>query len=414
MGFTLWPPPEPPRWPVHPHARGVYGYCSTNCLNISRSIPTHVGFTRSRTSGKESTPVHPHARGVYVFRLFRHQCISGPSPRTWGLLHAGEGHQGIRPVHPHARGVYGLYKLNSLFNYGPSPRTWGLLRQSAGVPAVLRSIPTHVGFTACPNRCTGDGSGPSPRTWGLRCSRWKWSCCQPVHPHARGVYPGRTRCSCFGSGPSPRTWGLHYTQWCCRELHRSIPTHVGFTDLHTANSPLVSVHPHARGVYVEHNASKIRHGGPSPRTWGLRPKNGVKTECTRSIPTHVGFTRKRCVPHNPPTVHPHARGVYYCIGGLIGSDTGPSPRTWGLRVSRLMWLFWIRSIPTHVGFTAIPQIIAEIGTVHPHARGVYELCHCRWSYTSGPSPRTWGLLGYLPFRASWLRSIPTHVGFTQA
>ena len=228
-----------------------------------------MGFTRSRTSGKESTPVHPHARGVYVFRLFRHQCISGPSPRTWGLLHAGEGHQGIRPVHPHARGVYGLYKLNSLFNYGPSPRTWGLLRQSAGVPAVLRSIPTHVGFTMFALEMVVLPAGPSPRTWGLR--------------HCRHISV---------------------------VLVRSIPTHVGFTQDGRAVAASVAVHPHARGVYITLNGAVGNYTGPSPRTWGLRICILPTPRWFRSIPTHVGFTTKKRGQNGMHSVHPHARGVY--------------------------------------------------------------------------------------------------------
>src|SRR5262249_29969131 len=89
----------------------------------------------------------------------------------------------------------------------------------------------------------------------------------------------------------------------------------------------------------------------------------------RSIPTHVGTTAVRRVGLQRPVVHPHARGDN--TGEPFGTpgSYGPSPRTWGQRrvVQEPGRLH--RSIPTHVGTTSPRRRRRPPRPVHPHARG---------------------------------------------
>ena len=173
---------------------------------------------------------------------------------------------------------------------GSSPRAWGLFADGRFEVHPWRYIPTCVGFMR--QLCV------VPRNLS-------------VHPHVRGVYvgilgadddPKRFIPTCVGFmrstsfmaglmfGSSPRAWGL------CGKAQGARPTR--------------SVHPHVRGVYAE-------------RVWFL-----VYPE--RFIPTCVGFmtaihsTVFRC------TVHPHVRGVYCFRASTVSSETGSSPRAWGL------------------------------------------------------------------------------------
>ena len=133
--------------------------------------------------------------------------------------------------------------------------------------------------------------------------------------------------------------------------------------------------------------------GPSPRTWGLRKVGRIAVACRRSIPTHVGFTRMSGPKRFHSPVHPHARGVYVPAVCAQELAAGPSPRTWGLRWSAI------------ADFPQYP--------VHPHARGVYPGVDNDNPNSRGPSPRTWGLRLWPRLVGKLVRSIPTHVGFTK-
>ena len=315
-------------------------------------------------------------------------------------------------VHPHARGVYCMMRVSEAGFHGPSPRTWGLRPRVNRVLDVRRSIPTHVGFT----------SQDHPSTFTFT-----------VHPHARGVYVHRPEqaapavrsipthvgftavISCIMSrpnGPSPRTWGLRGHGVPTPRHLRSIPTHVGFTPCLYRVRRVSSVHPHARGVYAITMLPSVSETGPSPRTWGLLESILADDVDTRSIPTHVGFTQPTNPGPDDKPVHPHARGVYLYRRTLARRMDGPSPRTWGLLHLKISINAHLRSIPTHVGFTRPAMTATPANTVHPHARGVYSKQQSHAQQEIGPSPRTWGLQLENLLVLGRDRSIPTHVGFT--
>ena len=184
---------------------------------------------------------------------------------------------------------------------------------------------------------------------------WKRECLclqRLVHPHARGVYFPINRLCARARGPSPRTWGLLSGLRAARLLGRSIPTHVGFTMDEIKTEINDAVHPHARGVSAGADRSGTKYSGPSPSTWGLRVGILPAPRRFRSIPTHVGFTASCRSARYAFSVHPHARGVYDMCQGVSCPH--------------------LRSIPTHVGFTPPTPAILPKTTVHPHARGVYS------------------------------------------
>ena len=275
---------------------------------------------------------------------------------------------------------------------GPSPRAWGLHRGKEGLHTNYRSIPTCVGFTLHEHNTAARWCGPSPRAWGLRsAARWSGHYC-PVHPHVRGVYNPASFPDLPPGGPSPRAWGLR------------IPNpEVGGTE---------PVHPHVRGVYGRPPFAPTPCTGPSPRAWGLHFGQGFCVGLVRSIPTCVGFTFLRLRTRVLRTVHPHVRGVYLSLVYGPLSPFGPSPRAWGLLrgCSKLELRF--RSIPTCVGFTHSQLTHLGLFAVHPHVRGVYVKVWAILPPAIGPSPRAWGLRVSKTNEPAKTRSIPTCVGFT--
>ena len=175
-----------------------------------------------------------------------------------------------------------------------------------------------------------------------------------------------------------------------------------------------------------------RGGGPSPRAWGSREVPSRPRNRPRSIPTCVGFTKRKSPRHTPGavhphvrgvhqdpshsgvanTVHPHVRGVHILTPPMPHRTNGPSPRAWGSpRAGSDRWS-GLRSIPTCVGFTPHRCARRPRSAVHPHVRGVHTNSARSTRMGPGPSPRAWGSLRQAPGTSSRGRSIPTCVGFT--
>ena len=121
---TSWLAPSSAFGPS-PRMWGLRGHAAARHRRL-RSIPTHVGFTTGPRRRPCRPPVHPHACGVYSARHGHIELIIGPSPRMWGLrrnpptdtvitrsipTHVGFTLTAVTvfptpPVHPHACGVY--------------------------------------------------------------------------------------------------------------------------------------------------------------------------------------------------------------------------------------------------------------------------------------------------------------------
>ena len=129
------------------------------------------------------------------------------------------------------------------------------------------------------------------------------------------------------------------------------------------------VHPHARGEHANYLVRQASHVGPSPRTWGTLSYLALHVGVRRSIPTHVGNTSFLLSTIASISVHPHARGEHQDIPMAAAQSAGPSPRTWGTLGYGQRVGIGVRSIPTHVGNTSLKARSTGSGTVHPHARG---------------------------------------------
>ena len=193
-----------------------------------RSIPTCVGLTPERRSGRPTRTVHPHVRGAHWTGCAAPTCWSGPSPRAWG---SRVGHA-LRDV-------------------------------------VARSIPTCVGLTVRP---AGQGAGSA------------------VHPHVRGAHLAAWWRRPGSSGPSPRAWGSRHGVRGGETVKRSIPTCVGLTPRSRSPTPTQSVHPHVRGAHRTSFIVKVCPAGPSPRAWGSLSSCERDKVLLLSIPTCVGLT----------------------------------------------------------------------------------------------------------------------------
>ena len=251
--------PSPRTWgePVNRPTRAMY----------KRTIPTHVGRTTPRPPGSVISTDHPHARGENGNNGTEEQGICGPSPRTWGeLLRSYESSWAVRTIpthvgrtrtgstltawytdHPHARGENSASSRRMAWTSGPSPRTWGERARATFGALRRRTIPTHVG-----------------RTYSLHSS----SVMSPDHPHARGENFKQLVHATTKLGPSPRTWGERPGVIIALRAHRTIPTHVGRTCSPELETYHLSDHPHARGENTLPLPLAPNISGPSPRTWG--------------------------------------------------------------------------------------------------------------------------------------------------
>ena len=189
------------------------------------------------------------------------------------------------------------------------------------------------------------------------------------HPHARGENSFAELWSAFHGGPSPRTWGELFLLRRADAGRRTIPTHVGRTIPTSCLTPMISDHPHARGENRPSNSAWLKETGPSPRTWGELAIVGAKLYSVRTIPTHVGRTMCTHGAYYKAADHPHARGENQTASGAGTYSVGPSPRTWGERCQRSAQRAPQRTIPTHVGRTALRAGGRRSPADHPHARG---------------------------------------------
>ena len=276
---------------------------------------------------------------------------------------------------------------------GPSPHTWGFRNSNQELVGICRSIPTYVGFSLYV-------SCPSAR--------------KAVHPHIRGVFFRLSTPAKPSPGPSPHTWGFLSVTVETESKARSIPTYVGFSPAFLPVGGRWSVHPHIRGVFVPSFSHATRKVGPSPHTWGFRLGLLDYSVPDRSIPTYVGFSpRRHCMQSGLP-VHPHIRGVFNTTHRPSSSACGPSPHTWGFRWKSRECIKKSRSIPTYVGFSSIKKDRARTDTVHPHIRGVFACGGDKTGAFQGPSPHTWGFRLSTRWVGDHCRSIPTYVGFSSS
>ena len=241
-----------------------------------RTIPTRVGRTRRIRSRCRGCSDHPHAGGENWSSSSGDGFRRGPSPRGWGErgLHpersverrtiptrVGRTQQkrtGRRwcSDHPHAGGENVSVDPPRSCSVGPSPRGWGELVEGLHRNAEGRTIPTRVGRTL---RTAADMAPEAD------------------HPHAGGENRFSSDPTNRRPGPSPRGWGEQVPLAGDGKRQRTIPTRVGRTESSSWRRSLRTDHPHAGGENRQGRGKGEGVTGPSPRGWGelpVEPKAG--------------------------------------------------------------------------------------------------------------------------------------------
>ena len=195
-------------------------------------------------------------------------------------------------------------------------------------------------------------------------------------------------------------------------MERFIPTGVGNTFAAGCPRRRTPVHPHGRGEYNLLSNVWATESGSSPRAWGIRREGVAGSASRRFIPTGVGNTRSIVINWCPTAVHPHGRGEYGCAVSVVKLLTGSSPRAWGIRRLGRYLPIWRRFIPTGVGNTRMAAIRASLKPVHPHGRGEYSMLARMIDGKGGSSPRAWGIRACNESGCVSKRFIPTGVGNT--
>ncbi len=372
-----------------------------------------MGNTRTPTASPRSASVHPHGCGEYDYRIGHGRYFFGSSPRVWGILFANTKTRSFSrfiptgvgntfyparrlprlSVHPHGCGEYEIVNTMLRELNGSSPRVWGIPLDLFETDLPRRFIPTGVGNT-------------SIVMYFLRP--------QTVHPHGCGEYQRRRIAFTIQHGSSPRVWGIlrnntrNFLHW------RFIPTGVGNTTPDREPMRAYAVHPHGCGEYNRSSLRRPEIYGSSPRVWGIQKLQRLPRFPDRFIPTGVGNTSPRTHPQIRQTVHPHGCGEYMTRTVAGSVRTGSSPRVWGIQLVRRLEHLTPRFIPTGVGNTHSLCTNDCICPVHPHGCGEYQLITVFPSSDTGSSPRVWGILP-LPSPVNRIcRFIPTGVGNTLA
>jgi len=193
-----------------------------------------------------------------------------------------------------------------------------------------------------------------------------------------------------------------------------IPTRVGTRFFVISCIVEVWDHPHACGDKSSVRSSVRRTVGSSPRVWGQVLAAGPAKVQNRIIPTRVGTRHIGNGRRYDIWDHPHACGDKTAIALQAWPASGSSPRVWG-QVSVMCWkASQSRIIPTRVG-TSCPIIsFTTVPKDHPHACGDKRCIYRIHSVPAGSSPRVWGqaLSSFRRLRAS--RIIPTRVGTSKS
>ena len=193
---------------------------------------------------------------------------------------------------------------------------------------------------------------------------------------------------------------------------RFIPAHAGNTRHNVSERAGFSVHPRARGEHGHRGVPVARRGGSSPRTRGTPLIVVMMFLPWRFIPAHAGNTSRRSI-HSPVlSVHPRARGEHYVWLEDLQKRGGSSPRTRGTLAVFRCARQTLRFIPAHAGNTPHRARFCPESTVHPRARGEHAWPCATRAGKRGSSPRTRGTLKFMTGAGDLTRFIPAHAGNT--
>ena len=210
---------------------------------------------------------------------------------------------------------------------------WGLRGALPRHGLCGRAIPTCVGTTgrACRRgartsghpHVRGDYSTMTPRVPG-----------SPGHPHVRGDYFGRHGWHPHLHGPSPSAWGLPHHPQVPHPGPRAIPTCVGTTSSSSGTGTRWPGHPHVRGDYGTSYSTTVKAYRAIPTCVGTTGRCWRRTPAGPGHPHVRGDYSRASHPRYRPTGHPHVRGDYVVLAQPTDDVAGPSPRAWGLHLTR--------------------------------------------------------------------------------
>jgi len=394
---------------VHPHARGdkvsqgfeaglrygspprAWGQGRGSCRRYRwmRFTPTRVGTRRCLLRCGRGCAVHPHARGDKVQRHHRQDRDHGSPPRAWGQ---GSHTRRCRPatrftptrvgtrrtsaarcradaVHPHARGDKKNKSSLEVVTLGSPPRAWGQVCSNRPTTEFIRFTPTRVGTRERPLSPIAGADRFTPTRVGTSARLGRASTPIAVHPHARGDKLSLAVEAVLYDGSPPRAWGQGLQHQPHTQRLRFTPTRVGTSQRPGGSTPLITVHPHARGDKSPGMNCLSTIDGSPPRAWGQAAILEFLGDLGRFTPTRVGTRVGQAPDHQLLSVHPHARGDKVHLSLSHKRCTGSPPRAWGQGGRRCGREHRLRFTPTRVGTRLGPRRNSRRAAVHPHARG---------------------------------------------
>ena len=314
-------------------------------------------------------------------------------------------------VHPHVRGEQALLEDLYLPDYGSSPRTWGTDHLDPQRRRQCRFIPTYVGNRTLSFFSAVQDQRFIPTYVGNSCRGSTASRGSSVHPHVRGEQAFTLLDQGANDGSSPRTWGTAAPFRPRKRRSRFIPTYVGNSYSKIGRIPVWPVHPHVRGEQSTMYPLNTTRIGSSPRTWGTDDRVPHGDGVRRFIPTYVG-NRQNCRSWNTlrsgssPRTWGTGRITFFAhpFVGFIPTYVGNRSvrAAWSCRDERF--------IPTYVGNRTSAECASAAPAVHPHVCGEQEPPVRAAPNTPGSSPRMWGTEPLHAAALSALRFIPTYVG----
>ena len=144
--------------------------------------------------------------------------------------------------------------------------------------------------------------------------------------------------------------------------------------------------------------------------WGQVRSEYFRSMTSRIIPTRVGTSTITQTVYIRCGDHPHACGDKKKVKASSCHGKGSSPRVWGQETSLITYSIDNRIIPTRVGTRGFLSFAFCVVKDHPHACGDKAFHEFIRTQLLGSSPRVWGQGKFMLLFLQYLRIIPTRVG----
>ena len=214
----------------------------------------------------------------------------------------------------------------------------------------------------------------------------------PVHPRVCGENIQHQDTRHRHAGSSPRVRGKLTWFVTGVEQCRFIPACAGKTRSPPPSSPPRSVHPRVCGENDTGAASSASASGSSPRVRGKRPGHGRRSLAGRFIPACAGKTNSRRGGRLVSWVHPRVCGENSKLSSAPRLRIGSSPRVRGKLSQGIRETTTTRFIPACAGKTYSRTTWPTGQRVHPRVCGENIVQFAEKAVNAGSSPRVRGKL----------------------